>query len=137
MKKVDFSPYVELFWLEDVKAVQVKWGQLHLSLDKFKEITDTILEMISINKSCIWIVDQYDSKGAFKKEVLEYITNELVGVAVGTYGVKYVLTVMPNEMGMSSLSAKRWMGEVQKMDAFTMGNFGTLESCKKWISANI
>jgi hypothetical protein len=28
------------------------------------------------------------------------------------------------------------MGEVQKMDAFTMGNFGTLESCKKWISAN-
>jgi hypothetical protein len=48
MKKVDFSPYVELFWLEDVKAVQVKWGQLHLSLDKFKEITDTILEMISI-----------------------------------------------------------------------------------------
>jgi hypothetical protein len=60
----------------------------------------------------------------------------LVGVAVGTYGVKYVLTVMPNEMGMSSLGAKRWMGEVQKMDAFTMGNFGTLGSCKKWINAN-
>jgi hypothetical protein len=120
MEKIDFSPYAEIFWLEDVNAVRVKWSQLHISLEEFKEITEAVFKMITKTKSCIWIVDQYDSKSAFKKEVLEYVTNELVGLAVGKYGVKYVLTVMPNEMGISSLSAKRWSGEVQKMDAFTM-----------------
>jgi hypothetical protein len=136
MEKIDFSPYAEIFWLEDINAIRVKWTKMYLSLDKFKASTDAVLEIITKTKSCIWIVDQFDSKGAFNKEVLDFITNELVATAVGEYGVKYVLTVMPSQSGMSLLSAKRWMGEVQKMDAFTMGNFGTLESCTDWIRAN-
>ena len=136
MKETDFSSYAEIFWLEDINAIRVKWSRMFLSLDKFKACTDAVLEKIGETKSCIWIVDQHDSKGAFNKEVLDFITNELVAVAVGEYGVKFVLTVMPNQAGMSSLSAKRWMGEVQKLDALTLGNFGSLESCTDWIRAN-
>ena len=136
MEKIDFSPYAEIFWLEDINAIRVKWTKLALSLDKFKASTDAVLELITKTKSCIWIVDKFDSKGAFNKEILDFITNELVAVAAGEYGVKFVLTVMPNQFGMSSISARRWMGKVQRMDALTLGNFGTLGSCNKWIRAN-
>jgi hypothetical protein len=136
MKQAKFSPYAEIFWLEDINAVQIKWNKLHMSLDKFKEITDKVLQMISINKSSIWIADQYDSEGALNKKIIEFITNELVGDAVENYGVKLVLTIMPKQVGLSSLSAKRWMGEVQKMEAFTMANFTTLDDCKEWVREN-
>ena len=136
MKQVDYLPHAEISWLAEINAVQVKWLQLHMSLDRFKEITNTVLEMMTINKSSIWIANQYDSEGAIRKEILKYMTTEMVEIAVGKYGVKLVLTVMPKVKGLTSLSTKRWIGDVQKLDAVTMVNFGTLEDCKQWILEN-
>lgn len=136
MKQASFSPYAELVWLEDVNAIQLKWKQLHMSLEQFKEITDKALQMIAANKSITWIADQYDSVGVFSKEIIEYITNELVGIGVTQYKIELVLTIMPKKVGLSSLSTKRWMGDVQKMEAFTMANFANIEDCKEWILEN-
>jgi len=133
MKYVNFPPYVELFWLEDINVVQLKWTGLYLSLDKFKEVANAAKKMLSVHNSSIWIADQYDSKGAFNKEVLDYIANELVEDVVANYEVKLVLTIMPKDKGISSLSAKRWVGDVQEMGVFKMATFPTIEACKKWI----
>ncbi|CAA6813199.1 MAG: Unknown protein, partial [uncultured Aureispira sp.] len=121
MKKVSLLPYVEILWLEDVKAVQVKWLQLHLSLEEFKEVTTAVVEMIRMHESSIWIVDQYNSQGVFSKKIIDFIANELVE----DIGVKLILTVVPKEKGLSSLNTKRWMGDVRKVGEFTMVDFAT------------
>ena len=136
MKSSNFPPYAKIIWLEDINAIQLKWEELHMPLEQFKEITDFALNIMSENKGTTWIADQYDSKGAFKTDVIEYITNELVGIGVAKYGIKLVATIMSKQSGLSSLSTKRWMGDVQKQEAFTMANFATLEDCKEWILAN-
>ena len=136
MKEAKFSIYAEISWVEEINAIQVKWNKLHMTLDKFKEITDTALRMILMKRSSIWIANQYDSEGVFSREVVEYISNELVGVAVWNYGVKLVLTIMPKQVGLSSLSTKHWIGQVQRKEAFTMAEFANLEDCRKWVQEN-
>lgn len=136
MEKISFPPYVEIIWLEDVNAVQAKWTELHLSLEKFKEVTDAVMKMLLSHNSTIWIADQYDGEGVFNKKIIDFITNELVGDAVTNYGIKLVLTVAPRVKGISSLNTKRWLGDVQEMVDFTMASFATIEDCKQWIHDN-
>lgn len=136
MKEANYPPHAEISWLEDVNAVQVKWLQLHMTLERFKEITGAVLEMMALHNSSISIANQYDSEGAINKVLLEYMTNDLVEISVNKYGVTRVLTVMPKSLGLASLSTKRWIGDVQKKDTVTMASFVNIEDCIEWIKEN-
>ncbi|MBL4648766.1 MAG: hypothetical protein JKY03_03475, partial [Aureispira sp.] len=48
MKHAKFPPYAELSWLADINAIEVKWNKLYMTLEEFKEITDTVLKMLAI-----------------------------------------------------------------------------------------
>ena len=131
-KNLHFEPNAEIQWEHDVKAVRVLWKKLYMDLEKFQEICVAAFEVLQNNSGTIWIADQYNSEGAFKPEIQNFIVNELADIAKKN-GLSMVLTILPKNPGLSSMSAKKWSKEVKQRGEFINEQFATLGECKEWI----
>lgn len=103
-----------------------------MNLDRFKEICDVAFKVLLENKGDVWIADQYLSEGVFNNEIQRFILNEL-SQAGQENGVQMVLTVLPKNSGLSTISVKRWSSGIKDQKDFINEQFETLEECKKWI----
>ena len=130
---IDYKPNAEIIWLEDVKAIQVRWLKLHMKMELFQEIAGKAFEVMSKNNGSIWIADMYDSQGVFPKDIMEYISADETTQASISIGLKWALTVMPKASGLASLSTKSWNKSVDDLNAFVVEQFPDLDTCKEWI----
>ena len=128
----NFEENAEITWEADVNAVRVIWKNLFMNLDRFKEICDVAFKVLLENKGDVWIADQYLSEGVFNNEIQRFILNEL-SQAGQENGVQMVLTVLPKNSGLSTISVKRWSSGIKDQKDFINEQFETLEECKKWI----
>lgn len=132
---ITFDSYATVTWLEEVKAIHIQWKNLYMSLEKFQEICMKAIEILSENKGKIWIADQYESEGVFNTQIKAIISGDLHAMAKHA-GITMVLTVMPKEVGLSSLNTKSWMREASKKEGIALMEFPTLEICKQWIQSS-
>lgn len=132
---ITFDSYATVTWLDDVQAIHIQWKNLYMSLEKFQEICVAAIGMLTEKKGKIWIADQYDSEGVFNTQIKAIISGDLHAMAKHA-GITMVLTVMPKEVGLSSLNTKSWMRDVSKKEGIALMEFPTLEICKEWIQAN-
>lgn len=130
--RYNFDPYAEVSWLENYQAIHVQWRNLYMSLDQFRVICQQAAQILTENKASIWIANQYESEGVFNKEIQEFIELDLYEAAQ-QIGIKSILTVMPKEAGLSSLSTKRWVNKAVSRDDFFTETFATLDDCFAWI----
>jgi len=137
MEKYDFSPYAEVTWESEIKAIRVKWNKLHLKMSDFEEIVGKAFEVMKQNNGYIWIADMYDSEGVFPKEVVDYISADSTTEASRSLGLKWALTIMPKKSGLSSLSTKAWNKSVEELDVFVVEQFPDFDTCEKWIEAQL
>ena len=134
MLQKDLNPHAKIYWLSDVKAIRVEWLKLFMSLEEFQIICGEAIKILNEFKGKIWIADQYNSEGVFSQEIQNFIIGDLENAAKAA-GIEKVLTVTPNNLGLSSMSVKKWSSNVEKKGNFVTGTFETLESCKEWISS--
>ncbi len=134
--RYNFDPHAEIIWLEDYQAVHVKWKRLYMSLERFNEICSKAMEILSEHNAVNWIADQYESEGAFNKEIHDTINGELY-VQAQKVGIKRVMGVLPREAGLSSLSTKRWVNNVAGREDMSMDSFATLEDCLAWLKQEL
>jgi len=127
-----FEPHAEITWLGDVSAVRVKWNKLFMSLERFQEICVAAFGVLRENNGAIWIADQHDSEGVFSKEIQDFILNELSEIAQANK-LEMVLTILPKNSGLSTMSVKRWTSGVRDKNEFISEQFENLEDCKEWI----
>ncbi len=131
---LEFEPHAVVTWLEDVKAIHIEWKKLYMPLERFQEICVTAIGILSEKGGSIWIADQYESEGVFNKQIKEVISGDLHAMAKHA-GITKVLTVMPKQVGLSSLNVKSWIRDVNKKEGIATVEFDTLEACKQWILA--
>jgi len=130
--KAKFPPHANVYWIEEINAVRVEWDKIFSSLDQFIEICDFVIAELQKQKGNVWIVDTFSGNGVFSKEVQEYIQNTLVSRAINS-NINHVLTIVPQKIGLSSLSNKHWQKPVSNA-GFVTGDFPDYDSCKKWLS---
>lgn len=94
------------------------------------------MQILLDNKASTWIANQYESEGAFKAEVQAFIATALYKTAQEV-GIQNILTIMPKEMGLSSLSTKRWVNQTSTSGDINVVSFGTAEDCFDWIEEHI
>jgi hypothetical protein len=127
-----FEPYATITWLDDIKAIHIKWENLYLVLEKFQEICIKAMSVLSKKGGHIWIADLYDSEGVFNAQIKSIISGDL-HIMAQQAGITMVLTIMPKEVGLSSLNTKSWIREVTKKEGIEIVQFDTLDRCKTWI----
>lgn len=130
--KLDFSPNAIVTWEEEVQAVRLRWKRLFLQLSEFEKISYAALDIISENNGKIWIADMFDSEGAFPQDVQQFIAETLISDGISR-GLNMLLTVVPNQSGLASLSMKKWSNEVSNSNGFITAQFQTFENCSSWI----
>lgn len=130
----DFSPNARVHWLSDINALRVEWLKLHMSLDTFQNIVGQALGILKEHQGSVWIADSYESKGVFPKEIQDIIQNDDMTTFAKEAGLKMVLSVMPKESGLASMSTKKWTKETEENGHYAMRQFPDLESCKDWIT---
>lgn len=131
--KHDYSPNAKIYWDSDLDSIRCEWLNLFGELDELKRISKTAVELAKANDSNKFIVDSYGSKGVFPPEFLNYIRDELTPFAYQC-GVKSLITILPKELGLSSMATKSWQKE--EKSGMTLINFKTLEDCKEWVIQN-
>ena len=128
----EFSPNAKIHWMEDIQAIRVEWFKLHMTLEHFQTICGAGIQVLQQKGASLWIADQYNSEGAYPKDVQDFVVRELEDIAVSV-GVKKILTIMPKELGLSSMSTKRWNNNLAERGNFMLQNFSTLEACLAWL----
>ncbi len=133
MLKENLSPYAKIYWEEDVQAVRVEWLRLFMKLDDFKKVVEYALGILRENHGAIWIADSSNSKGVFSEEVQEYMQMDDVATFAKMAGLSMLLTVMPQNSGLSSMSTNKWKKRAEEKHIYYMEEFKDLKSCKEWI----
>ena len=133
MVKQEFNPNARVHWMEGEKAVRVEWLKLFMSLEQFQAICGIAIQVLRQNGGDIWIADQFNSEGAFPKDIQAFIIEELEPIAIAA-GIKKILTVVPKELGLSSMSTNRWNANVAAKGNFITKKFNSLEACTDWLS---
>ena len=129
----DFLPYAKVYWYQELSAVRVSWLKLHMSLEEFQKIANYAFDVMQKNKGYIWIADMYESKGVFSPDVVAYISDEKTTAASAQAGLRWALTIKPKELGLASMSTKKWNQDVRDKTQFIMEDFADLESCMDWL----
>lgn len=132
---INFEPHAIVTWLDDVQAIHIEWKKLYMSLERFQEICVSAIGILSEHQGDTWIADQYESEGVFSKTIKDVISGDLHAMAKHA-GITKVLTIMPQEVGLSSLNTKSWIRDVNKKEGIATVEFPTLETCKEWILEN-
>ena len=129
----EFSPNAKIHWMEDIQAVRVEWFKLFMTLEQFQTICGAAVQVLQQHKGEIWIADQYNSEGVFPINIQEFMIGglEVMGKSVG---IKKILTVAPKELGLSSMSTKRWNNNVAERGQFMTLQFQTLQECTEWLT---
>lgn len=128
----NFDPHAEITWLEDYQAVHVKWKRLYMSLERFHEICIKAMSILIEHNGVNWIADQYESEGAFNKEIQETMNGEMY-VQAQKAGIKLIMVILPKAAGLSSLSTKRWVKSTSEREDMSVDSFATLEECLAWL----
>lgn len=133
MLKRNIEPHARIHWLDEIGAVRVEWLNLFMDLDKFKSICGEAINVLKENNGKTWIADSYNSDGVFPNEIQTFIAEELVGLAKSV-GITKVLTVMPKNAGLASMTTRSWNNNVKQKGEFVMESFNTLDECKEWLA---
>ncbi len=131
--KHDYSPNAKIYWDLDLNSVRCEWLNLYGELDELKKISKAAVELAKDNNTNMFIVDSYESNGAFPPEFVDYIRDELTPFAFAC-GIKFLMTILPKELGLASMATKRWQKE--ERSGMTLVNFKTHEDCADWIIQN-
>ena len=129
--KAQFPPNATVYWCPEIRAARVTWDKLFCNLDQFIEICDYVIDLLKQHQANTWIVDTYESNGVFAKGVQEYIQQTLINRAIQN-NITNVLTIVPQQKGLSSLSNKSWQKPVSNA-GFVTGNFPDFETCRNWL----
>lgn len=90
----------------DLNAMIDNWSSLLATLEEFKStIYDQGIDFVVKNKATVWIVDTSQGKGAFKKEVQDFIQSH-VAPKCAEAGIKYFFMILP-QSAIAKLAAKR------------------------------
>lgn len=135
MIEKNMPPNANLYYHANLNAVRIEWLKLAVKMDQFHAIVNEMINFIQYNTPDNLIVDQYNSTHSFSKEIQHFIDTQLQG-AVQALGIKNILTVVPKERGLSSLSVSHWQRNVKRESNFNMVNFETLAECTAWIENN-
>jgi len=95
-------------WNNEVKAIIDTWYNYFITLGQFKEaVLEKGLEHAKANGGIAWIVDSSNAKGAFSKEIQEFIGNE-VFPAFAKNGIKYFITITSKESAITRMSVANY-----------------------------
>ncbi len=102
---------LQVSWKSDVKAIVDTWSSYTVTLDEFKDaVLVRGMNHAKAHGAVAWIVDSSSAKGAFSKEIQEFIGGT-VFPAFTKNGIKYFITITSQvsaitKMSVSSYSAK-------------------------------
>lgn len=133
LRIAEFENHANLFYSEEMKAIRVEWKKLYMSKDKWLEIINRAIELGREHDVSIWIADLYESEGMFSNDVIEYWTSNGIDL-IKNNGFRYVLTVNPKKIGLTSISDKTWKKPVSEKNAFQLFEFPDMKGVKQWIN---
>lgn len=119
-------------WDRNAKAVIDKVDSFHMSLDEFKgAIMEEGLDYAKENGAIAWIIDSSEAEGNFKKEIQDFIEDE-VFPAFADNGIKYFVTIKPDDPGLTSMTveniaSKAGPAGLQLVDA------ANVDAAKAWL----
>lgn len=122
----------KVYWSADLAAVRIQWLDLFMSLEDFKTICKKAIGVVRKKESKIWIADSSLSEGVFSSAIQDYIADDLV-VLGQTLGVNKVITILPPNAGLASMTTTNWQTRVKKTGNFIMRDFDSMESCREWL----
>lgn len=132
---IDFEPHATIEWQEELNAVHIKWKNLYMPIERFLQICGVAVEMVLEKQATVWLADQSESEGVFSKQIKDAIANG--GEGMRQLGITQLLTILPQEAGLSSLNTRSWVkGIKREKTELVVLEFPTLEVCKTWILNN-
>lgn len=130
----DQLPHARIHWIEEFKAVRVEWLKLHMKLETFQGIIGEALQVLKEHQGSIWLADSYESEGVFPQDIQEFMQNDDTTAFAKSFGLKMILSVMPKQAGLSSLSTKKWTKDAESRGDYIVHQFPDLDTCLTWLS---
>lgn len=129
MLVINSEPHARIHWLEKQKAVRVEWLKLHMNMEKFQEIAGQALGVLQKHKGTIWLADSYNSEGVFSQDIQQFMHGDDMTNFAKQAGLKMILSVMPKQAGLASLSTKKWTKEAENRGEYMVHQFPDLQTC--------
>ena len=126
---------VEAVWREDVKAIISTWSDYFVTLEDFKQaILVKGVNYARANDGIAWITDSRQAKGAFSKEIQEFIDND-VFPAFAKIGIKYFITITSQVSALTRLTVSSYSAKAGP-HGITLVETNTVNGAIKWLKAN-
>ncbi|MDW3191473.1 MAG: hypothetical protein R8G66_03885 [Cytophagales bacterium] len=133
MLKINLEPHARVHWLESHKTLRVEWLKLHMSTERFQEIAGQALRVLQEHKGSIWLADSYNSEGVFSQEIQSFMHGDDMTNFARQAGLRMILSVMPKQAGLASLSTKKWTKEAENRGDYIVQQFPDLDTCLNWV----
>jgi len=111
MKIYEIPGKLKVEWNPEAKAIIDTWTTYFVTLEEFKEAV--LVQGVNYAKAHggqAWIVDSHQAKGAFSKEIQEFIGSDIFPT-FASIGIKYFMTIN-SEDAITKLTVDQYSAQV-------------------------
>jgi hypothetical protein len=124
------APFLNIYWIEDVKAVHMEWKK-YAAGDKFRNGLDKGLELITAKGSSRWLADLRDMQ-VVNQEDQEWSNEDWTPRAVKA-GIRHMAILVPKDV-FGKTSVDRIMEKMLDI-GLTTHYFESVDEAKNWLKS--